>query len=119
MASLFPGRTASQSHVQNYARRMSSHLAAALFIFALSQIFVVAKLDGSLAMHFGIIAGVAGFAVAARGMERRWVRRATSALPVADLAKRFRIDLLRVWGATLLAPLLWIPVDMVVHSAFG
>lgn len=98
---------------------MSSHLAGALFVFAVLQILVVAKIEGSLLIHLGIVVAVAGFAIAARGMEQRWSRLSDSGLPEAGLLTRFRIDLLKVWGATLFAPLLWIPVRIVSRFLFG
>ncbi len=115
MASIFAGR----ANEHDLARRMSSHLAAALVIFALLQIFVVAKLGGSLLMHFGIVLAVGFYAAAARAMESRWKRLALSGLPDVGLTTRFRIDLLQVWGAVLLAPFLWISVSVVSRFLFG
>ncbi|CAN5364776.1 hypothetical protein BH10PSE12_BH10PSE12_27820 [soil metagenome] len=118
MASLFQNRSSS-AQAAEYDKRMSSHLAGALVIFALLQIFVVARMGGSLLLHLGIIIAIALFATAARTLERRWVILAQSGLPSAGLATRFRIDLLQLWATSLLTPLLWIPVSVVTNFLFG
>ena len=45
---------------KGFAKRISSHLAAALVVFCLAQIFIVAKMGGSLALHLGIIVAIGG-----------------------------------------------------------
>lgn len=114
MASIFSGR--SPASTDDFDRRISSHLAAALVTFALLQIFVVAKMGGSLFLHLGIIIAIGGFAIAARALERRWKMLAHSGLPAGGLATRFRVDLLQLWGATLVAPFLWMPVGVVTNA---
>lgn len=118
MALNFSARTPGMRHV-NYAKRMSTHLAAALVSFAVLQIVVVAKLGGSLALHLGIVVAIGGFALAARELEHRWALLGSTSLPAAGLTTRFRIDLLQLWGASLLAPLLWVPVATVARFLFG
>jgi hypothetical protein len=118
MASLFQNRAAGMD-CSNLGKRMSGQLAAALVVFALLQIFVVAKMGGSLVLHLGIVIAIGGFALAARALEHRWNALSASNLPEDGLATRFRIDLLRLWGASLLAPLLWIPVAIVGSHLFG
>ena len=71
---------------KGFAKRISSHLAAALVVFCLAQIFIVAKMGGSLALHLGIIVAIGGYAVAARGLERRWQMLDASGLPCAFAA---------------------------------
>ena len=117
MASMFNERTAGTG--ASYAKRVSSHMAGALVVFAVLQIVVVAKMGCSLAMHLGIILAIGGFALAARGLEHRWVALGHSGLPDDGLATRFRVDMLQLWGASLLAPLLWIPVGIVGKFLFG
>ena len=118
MASLFhSGATRGSS--AGYAKRMSGNLAGALVIFSLLQIFVVARLGGSLLLHLGIIVAIGLFALAARTLERRWEMLSESGLPDAGLATRFRMDQLQVWATSLLTPLLWIPVSVVTSFLFG
>ncbi|HEX7782468.1 MAG TPA: hypothetical protein VF509_06650 [Sphingobium sp.] len=117
MASMFNERTADTG--AGYARRISGHMAGALVVFALLQIFVVAKMGGSLVLHLGIIIAIGGFALAARGLEHRWAALENSRLPEGGLATRFRVDLLQLWGASLIAPMLWIPVAIVGKFLFG
>lgn len=104
---------------KGYARRISSHLAAALVVFCLSQIFIVAKMGGSLILHLGIIVAIGGFAVAARGLERRWQMLDLSGLPRNGLDTRFRRDLLQIWGVSILGALLWAPVAIIYRFLFG
>lgn len=116
MATMFPDRATGSD---NRARRMNRHLAAALVIFALLQIFVVAMMGGSLLLHFGIILSLGLFAGMARALERRWERLSISGLPDQGLATRYRMDVLQLWGLSLLAPLLWIPVATIMNALFG
>lgn len=101
------------------ARRMSTHLAAALVVFCVLQIFIVAKMGGSLLLHLGIIIAIGGFAVAARGLERRWDMLDRSGLSAHGLALRFRRDLLQLWSASIIGGLLWIPVSIIFRALFG
>lgn len=102
-----------------HARRMSSHLATALVVFCLLQIVIVAKMGGSLLLHLGVIIAIGGFALAARGLERRWEMLDQSGLPTQGLALRFRRDLLQLWSATIVGALLWIPVAIIFRALFG
>lgn len=102
-----------------FAKRVSSHLAAALVVFCLLQIFIVAKMGGSLVLHLGIIVAIAGFAIAARGLERRWQMLERGGLSQSGLRVRFRRDLLQLWGASILGALLWIPVAIIFRTLFG
>lgn len=107
------------THRTGFARRMSTHLAAALVMFCLLQIFIVAKMGGSLLLHLGIIIAIGGFAVAARGLERRWDMLDQSGLSHHGLAVRFRRDLLQLWVASIGGGLLWIPVEIIFRALFG
>ncbi len=104
---------------KGYARRISSNLAAALVVFCLSQIFIVAKMGGSLVLHLGVIVAIGGFAVAARGLERRWQALDASGLPRQGLHTRFRRDLLQIWTVSILGALLWVPVAIIYRFLFG
>ncbi|RVT42382.1 hypothetical protein ENE74_05780 [Sphingobium algorifonticola] len=98
---------------------MSSHLAGALVVFAVLQIGVVARLGGSLLMHLGIFFAIGGFAMAARGLEARWVAFAASAQPRDTLNRLFREDRAILWIASIGAPFLWVPVAMICRTLFG
>lgn len=102
-----------------YARRMSSHLAAALVVFCLLQIFIVARMGGSLILHLGIIVAIGAFAFAARGLEQRWDHLGQSSLSSNDLALRFRRDLLQLWSVSIAGGLLWIPIAIIFRALFG
>lgn len=107
-------------HVRTtYAKRISSHLAAALVTFALLQIFIIAKTGGSLVLHLGIIVAIGFFAMAARALEHRWVMLDQGGLPAAGLALRFRRDLIQLWGVSLFGAMLWIPVAIIYRALFG
>jgi hypothetical protein len=102
-----------------YAKRISSHLAAALVTFALLQIFIIAKMGGSLVLHLGIIVAIGGFAMAARALEHRWMVLDQGGLPEAGLALRFRRDLIQLWGTSIFGAMLWIPVAIIYRALFG
>ena len=118
MATLFKHGSAQAGGV-SYAKRMSSHLAAALVIFCLLQIGIVARMGGSLILHLGIIAAIGGFAVAARGLERRWEMLDQSGLARHGLDLRFRRDAVQLWLASIGCGLLWIPVTFIFRVLFG
>lgn len=104
---------------KGFAKRISSHLAAALVVFCLAQIFVVAKMGGSLVLHLGIIVAIGGYGIAARGLERRWQMLEQGGLSQHGLTLRFRRDILQLWGASILGALLWIPVAIIFRFLFG
>ncbi|MEC3909864.1 hypothetical protein U5A82_05085 [Sphingobium sp. CR2-8] len=108
-----------RAHGKGFAKRISTHLAAALVVFCLAQIFIVAKMGGSLILHLGIIVAIGGYAVAARGLERRWHMLEQGGLSTGGLALRFRRDVAQLWGASLLGALLWIPVAIIFRFLFG
>jgi hypothetical protein len=119
MASLFPLRPRSAG-MEGFAKRVSSHLACALVVFALLQILIVAKTGGSLALHLGIIIAIGGFALAARELEHRWAAlEEHGGFANAELQARFRRDVLHIWVASLISPLLWVPVAIVWRVLFG
>lgn len=106
-------------HQAGFAKRISSHLASALVVFCLLQIFIVAKMGGALVLHLAIIVAIGGFAIAARGLERRWQMLEQGGLSHAGLRVRFRRDLVQLWGASLIGALLWIPVTIIFRALFG
>ncbi len=103
----------------NYGRRISSHLAAALMAFALLQIFIIGRMGGSLVLHLGIIVAIAGFATAARGLERRWAMLESGGLSSSGLRLRFRRDIVQIWIASIGGALLWVPVAVIYRALFG
>jgi len=106
-------------HRKSFAKRIGSHLAGALLVFCLAQIFIVSKMGGSLILHLGVIVAIGGFAIAARGLEHRWQMLEHSGLPEGGLAVRFRRDVLQLWGASIVGALLWIPVTIIFRFLFG
>lgn len=106
-------------HRKGFAKRMSTHLAAALVLFSLLQIGIVAKMGGSLVLHLGIIVAIGGYALAARGLERRWTLLEQGGLAQSGLALRFRRDVLQLWAASVVGALLWIPVAIIYRFLFG
>lgn len=102
-----------------YSRRASSHLATALVVFCLLQIFIVARMGGSLVLHLGVIVAIGVFAVSARAMERRWEMLDHSGLSSAGLAVRFRRDVARLWTLSIVGGLMWIPIAVIFHAIFG
>jgi len=104
---------------KSYAKRISSHLAAALVAFCLLQIFIVAKTGGSLILHLGIIVAIGGFGMAARGLERRWQMLEQGGLSHGSLHLRFRRDVLQIWLAAIAGALMWIPVAIIFRFLFS
>lgn len=104
---------------KSFAKRISSHLAAALVVFCLLQIGIVAKMGGSLVLHLGIIIAIGGYAVAARGLERRWHMLEQGGLSDGGMALRFRRDVAQLWVASLVGALLWVPVAIIYRFLFG
>ncbi len=118
MASVFDEGAIGRDRI-GYGKRMSTHLAAALVTFSLLQIFIVAKMGGSLILHLGIIVAIGMFAIAARALERRWVILGQSGLSQSGLSVRFRSNLIQLWSASILGALLWIPVAIIWRVLFG
>ena len=115
MASIFDTAPTTR---KDFAKRMSSHLAGALICFCLLQIFIVAKMGGSVLLHFGIILAIGGFALAARGLERRWQMLETSGLSERGLARRFRRDLIPLWAIAIGGAFLWVPIAILLKTFF-
>lgn len=120
---LFLATTANDKRLKGgqagHTKRISSHLAAALVVFCLLQIVIVARTGGSLLLHLGVIVAIGIFAVAARRLERRWEMLDHSGLSSQGLALRFRRDLLQLWSVTIMGALLWLPVAIIFRSLFG
>ncbi|MFB0873794.1 MULTISPECIES: hypothetical protein [unclassified Sphingobium] len=104
---------------KSFAKRISTHLAAALVVFCLAQIGIVAKMGGSLVLHLGIIVAIGGYAIAARGLERRWRMLERGTLSASSLATRYRVDVAQIWAASIVGALLWIPVGIIYRFLFG
>jgi hypothetical protein len=119
VASLFPTHAINQQQAANYAKRMSSHVAAALTVFAVLQIAVVASLHGSLLMHLGIFLSLGCFSVAARSLENRWAHLLQGRQHVGGARAQYRADLWLLWSLSLSAPFLWIAVALIGQHFFG
>lgn len=98
---------------------MSTHLAASLVTFCLLQIVIIARMSGSFLLHLGVMVAIGGFAVAARGLERRWETLDRSGLSDHGLALRFRRDVAQLWAVSIGSAFLWIPVAIITHFLFG
>ena len=118
LATTFRNRALDQRY-RRWSKRISSHLAAALVVFCLLQIGIVARMGGSLVLHLGIIFAIGGFGVAGRGLERRWEMLEQGGLSEQSLGTRFRVDLVQLWSAAILGALLWIPVAIIFRALFG
>ena len=118
MATAFNSGSA-RAHGGRYAKRMSSHLAAALVVFCLIQIGIVARMGGSLILHLALIAAIGGYAIISRRMERRWEMLDESGLSMSGLGLRFRRDVTQVWVSSIACSLLWIPVAIIFNFLFG
>lgn len=107
-------RISERTSGKGWYQRMSNNLAAALVTFAGLQIFVISAIVATgattLLYHIGIAILIVAVIPAARNLERRWEVLSQSDLPANGLAVRFRMDQLKLWAATLLLPLGWIPV---------
>lgn len=93
-------------------RRMTRHVAAAVLIFAIVQMWLV-----SSAVAWGMSLVVAGTALVllvalairvARRIERQWHDLSRGALSSHGLHARFRRDVRRLWLAVLTVPMLWV-----------
>ena len=92
--------------------RMTRHVAVALMLFAILQIWLVnaaLELGASRLVSIGALVTLLAFAIPfARRMERRWHRLGEQALPSPALTAQFRRDLVWLWSLALLLPPLWI-----------
>lgn len=121
MASIFPSSGGAGRTATNWHRRMSNNLAAALVAFAGIQIAVISTVVATgattLLYHIGIAVLIAAVIPAARNMERRWEGLSRSELSHHGLTTRFRRDQVKLWTATLLLPMAWIPVGAILRIA--
>lgn len=118
LATILKGRS-SRAGSAGYAKRMSTHLAAALMTFCLLQIVIVSKMGGSLILHLCLIAAIGAFAFSARGLEHRWELLDESGLSGCGLDLRFRRDVAQIWLTSIGSGLLWIPVAIIFRFLFG
>lgn len=94
------------------SRHMSLHVAGALLLFAIVQLWITAIAIERGAPRWlpliGIAVLVLGAIPMARLMERRWQRWGEGMLPCPKLAKRYRRDILLLWAGALAVPLSWV-----------
>src|SRR5215217_5337810 len=92
VASIFPTPSTHSRQSPEYDRKMSSQVAAALAVFAVLQIIIVAKMGGALVMHLGIFLTLGGFSIGARALESRWATLPQHIAHPALLAAELRAD---------------------------
>lgn len=102
---------------------MTLHLAAALVVFAIWQIWLIATASAVLPVTALILTAfilVAAVAVpAARRLDREWSRTVRRELPSLGLTARYRRDVRRLWIAAVLFPPLWIGGAIAAAAAMG
>jgi hypothetical protein len=117
MATSFSSREWTRSanftpRARNLGARMTRHVAVALMLFAIVQIWLVnAALEhgASQLVTIGALVTLLAFAIPfARRMERRWYRLGEQALPSPALTAHFRRDIMWLWTLAVLLPPLWI-----------
>lgn len=122
MASSYPPRRVlrsanSTASGSSLGHRMSRHIAAALLVFALAQIWLVnTAINAGASPLISIVELVALVALAipfARRTERRWHHYGQEALPSPALSRQFRDDVRRLWLLAVMLPALWIGASMI------
>lgn len=117
MASSYSSRRVMRSanftaRADSLGHRMTRHIAAALVVFAVAQIWLVsAAIDAGAPRMLSAIALTALVALAipfARRTERRWHQLAQEALPSPALSSRFHRDVRRLWLLALGLPACWV-----------
>ena len=85
----------------DWRRRMSDHIAYALLVYTVLQIFVTMNAlkgkDASLLPYLALIILVAAIIPACRGFERRWNRLTDDQAHDPAMARYFRRDRLTLW----------------------
>lgn len=113
----FTSRTTSLSPSSSHStaslsRRMAIHIAVALMVFTLIQLWATAiaiDAGGPRWMPFiGLAVLVLGAIPAARILEQRWRNFTNGALPNRKLVSTYRRDLTLLWFGAILVPLLWV-----------
>lgn len=109
-----PLPASSSYSMTSLSRRMAVHIAAALMVFTIIQLWATAiaiDAGGPRWMPFiGLAVLVLGAIPSARVMERRWRRFTEGALPNRKLVSAYRRDLTLLWMGALLVPLLWVVI---------
>lgn len=115
----FTSRTAPLASSSSYSttslsRRIAIHIAAALMVFTLVQLWATAiaiDAGGPRWMPFiGLAVLVLGAIPSARILEQRWRKFTQGALPNRKLVSTYRRDVTLLWLGTLLVPLLWVVI---------
>ncbi|HMO75105.1 MAG TPA: hypothetical protein PKD99_10185 [Sphingopyxis sp.] len=108
---------------RSLGRRMTWHAATALLVFAALQIWLVSSAIAAgapTALIFVALALLLALAVpVARITERHWYHLSRQALASWGLHARFRRDLVRLWGAALVLPFLWVGGAMAATTGFS
>lgn len=117
MASNYSSRATMRSanftpRARSLGNRMTRHVAAALILFAVAQIWLVVSAIDSGAPRGMMVAALLvliGLAIPfARWTERRWQSLGQEALPSPALTNRYWRDVGLVWSMAMLVPMLWV-----------
>ena len=122
MALVLPKIFAAEADNSRWGKRMSNHIASALLVYTLLQIFVVmgsmAHQGMSLLPYFGLVLLVMLIIPYCRKFEKRWVRLSGSELSPNDLAVKYKIDVLKLWVAAIGLPFIFVGIYKVLSSLF-
>lgn len=96
---------------RHLGNQMTRHVAAAVIVFAVMQIWLVsAAIEAGAPRGISVMAMIVLLIAAlpfARITERRWQMLARQALPSPALMARFRGDVRRLWLLTAIVPAMW------------
>ena len=105
-------RASSSYSTSSLSRRFAFHIAAALLVFTLVQLWAIATAIEAGAPRWlplvGLVILMGGAIPLSRILERRWQRWGQGVLPCAKLTKRYRRDRALLWGGAFFVPLLWV-----------
>ena len=110
-------------HAGKLARQMTIHIAAAVVVYALVQLWLVigavAEGGSRFLPHIGVGLMLIAVVPAARRIERRWADLANSALASRELCQSYRHDAARVWAGAIILPFVWVGAFMGASAAAG
>ena len=98
----------------NAARHVGAHVAGAVMLFALVQLWATGAVVSAGGPHWLPLVGIAVLVLGAiptgRMVERRWHHRGRNIAPSPKADARYRRDLTLMWSAALLVPPAWVLV---------
>ena len=102
--------TAQTRAPKSYAKRISDHVAVALVVYTLAQIFITSPAmeskGTSILPYFMLVVFVAMVIPSCRSMEHRWQALETSELGHDGLERRFTFDRIKLWAAAIIIPII-------------